>query len=53
MEDTRGSNVQRNDKPDIERSLLIGSQGSRAGAHAVVHHLLPQVVDFGLETSIF
>ena len=40
-------------QPDVEWSLLIGSQGSRARAHAVVHHLLPQVVNFGLKTSIF
>lgn len=56
MEGIRGSKVQGNlvnDKPDIERPLLIGSQGSWARAHAVVHHLLPQVMDFGLKTSIF
>lgn len=42
----------RNNQPHIERSLLIGSQGSRARAHAVVHHLLPQVMDFGLKTPV-
>lgn len=40
------------DQPHIERSLLIGSQGSWPRAHTVVHHLLPQVMDFGLKTPI-
>lgn len=39
-------------QPDVEGPLLIGSQGSRPRAHTVVHHLLPQVVDFGLETAV-
>lgn len=46
-------NIRKADKPDVERSLLIGPQRPGARAHAVVHHLLPQVVDFGLKTSIF
>lgn len=38
--------------PDVERSLLTGAQRARAGADAAVHHLLPEVVDLGLEAAI-
>lgn len=38
--------------PDIQGAFLIGSQGPGPGAHAVVHHLLSQVMDFGLKSSV-
>lgn len=40
------------DQPHIKRSLLIGPQRPWPRAHAVVHHLFPQVMDFGLKTPV-
>lgn len=39
--------------PDVKRAFLTGAEGARAGTHAAVHHLLPQVVDLGLEATVF
>lgn len=39
--------------PDVEGAFLTGAEGAGARAHAAVHHLLPQVVDLGLKTTVF
>lgn len=38
--------------PDIKGAFLTGAQGAWSWAHAAVHHLLPQIVDFGLKATI-
>ncbi len=39
--------------PDVEGAFLTGAEGAGARTHAAVHHLLPQVVDLGLKTTVF
>lgn len=38
--------------PDIQGPLLISPQGARPRTHAVIHHLLTQVMDFCLKPSV-
>lgn len=39
--------------PDIEGPPLVHPQGARTRADAAAHHLLPQLVDLGLEAAVF
>lgn len=38
--------------PDVECAFLRGAERRGAGADAAGHHLFPQVMDLGLETTV-
>lgn len=48
-EDSRRSTAA---SPDVECAFLRGAERRGAGADAAGHHLFPQVMDLGLETTV-